>query len=275
MQARTLALVGATGGAGTTRTAVELAALGARDGRDVAVVDAAFTTQGLSEYVSGRIGTDLTALLTDETDASLSAATYPIDVGGDGNSGDGNGEGGDGTAPDNATGLPGRADAVPARAPFERVARAETAEAGRKLERRVDEAATAYDAVVVDTAPVGSNAAVAAVTAADRVEAVTPATAHGRDALQRLRGRVADVGGSVDGTVAVARAGGSDAERGGGGGSADSRLPAVDPEVDDAPAAASGTGAYVEALAETDERAFDAALGIEFEEPGLVDRIRS
>ncbi|OYR95948.1 cell division inhibitor, partial [Halorubrum sp. E3] len=46
MQATTLALVGATGGAGTTRTAVELAALGARDGRDVAVVDAAFTTQG-------------------------------------------------------------------------------------------------------------------------------------------------------------------------------------------------------------------------------------
>ena len=31
----------------------------------------------------------------------------------------------------------------------------------------------------------------------------------------------------------------------------------------------------VEALAETYERAFDAALGIEFEEPGLVDRIRS
>ncbi|KKF39305.1 hypothetical protein FK85_29590 [Halorubrum saccharovorum] len=67
MQATMLALVGATGGAGTTRTAVELAALGARDVRDVAVVDAAFTTQGLSEYVSGRIGTDLTTLVTDET----------------------------------------------------------------------------------------------------------------------------------------------------------------------------------------------------------------
>jgi len=268
MQARTLALVGATGGAGTTRTAVELAALGARDGRDVAVVDAAFTTQGLSEYVSGRIGTDLTALLTDETDAPLSAATYPIDVGG---VEEGGGDG-DGTAPDDATGLPGRADAVPARAPFERVARAETAEAGRKLERRIDEAATAYDAVVVDTAPVGSNAAVAAVTAADRVEAVRPATAHGRDALQRLRGRVADVGGSVDGTVAVARAEESNAESGG---DADSRLPAVDPAVADAPAAASGTGAYIEALAGAYERAFDAAVGVEFEESGLVDRLRS
>ncbi|QKY16557.1 AAA family ATPase [Halorubrum sp. CBA1229] len=258
MHTRTLALVGATGGAGTTRTAVELAALGARDGRDAAVVDAAFTTQGLSEYVSGRIDADITALVTDETGASLSAAAYPIDA-----------ESSDGD-PD----LPGRVDLLPARAPFERAARAKTAEAARKLERRIDEAATAYDAVVVDAAPVGSNEAVAAVTAADRVEAVTPATAHGRDALQRLRGRVADVGGSVDGTIAVARAGGSDAESDIGE-NADTRLPPVDPAVESAPEAATGTGEYVAALAETYERAFDAALGIEFEEPGLVERIRS
>jgi cellulose biosynthesis protein BcsQ len=262
MQATTLALVGATGGAGTTRTAVELAALGARDGRDTTVVDAAFTTQGLSEYVSGRIDTDLTALVTDEAGASLSAAAYPIDAGADESDAGG------------ATDLPGRADLIPARAPFERAARAKTAEAARKLERRIDEAATAYDAVVVDAAPVGSNEAVAAVTAADRVEAVTPATAHGRDALQRLRGRVADVGGSVDGTIAVARAGGSDAESDIGE-NADTRLPPVDPAVESAPEAATGTGEYVAALAETYERAFDAALGIEFEEPGLVERIRS
>jgi len=153
MHATTLALVGATGGAGTTRTAVELAALGARDGRDVAVVDAAFTTQGLSEYVSGRIGTDLTTLVTDETGASLSAGTYPIALGDGGTGGDSSG----GNAPD----LPGRADVIPARAPFERVARAKTAEAARKLERRIDEAATSYDAVIVDAAPVGSNEAVA------------------------------------------------------------------------------------------------------------------
>jgi cellulose biosynthesis protein BcsQ len=262
MRTKTLALVGATVGAGTTRTAVELAALGARDGRGVVVLDAAFTTQGLSEYVSGRIGTDLTALLTDETDASLSAATYPVQTD----------RGSDDT--DERTPLPGRADLVPARAPFERVGRAKTAEAARKLERRVDEAATAYDAVIVDAAPVGSNEAVAAVTAADRVEAVTPATTHGRDALQRLRGRVADVGGSVDGTVAVARTGetgsGSDGEM-----SADTRLPAVESAVESAPVAATATGAYAEKLAEAYERAFDASLGIEFEDPGLVDRIRS
>jgi len=123
MHATTLALVGATGGAGTTRTAVELAALGARDGRDVAVVDAAFTTQGLSEYVSGRIGTDLTTLVTDETGASLSAGTYPIARW--------ETEAPAATAAAATPGPPGRADVIPARAPFERVARAKTAEAAR------------------------------------------------------------------------------------------------------------------------------------------------
>ncbi|TKX85083.1 ParA family protein, partial [Halorubrum sp. SS5] len=175
MNATTLALVGATGGAGTTRSAVELAAMGARDGAEVAVVDAAFTTQGLSEYVTGRIDPDLTALLTDDPDAALSAAAYPI-----AGAGSAAGRPGGGDSRDDereATDLPGRVDAVPARAPFERVARAKTAEAARKLERRIDEAATTYDAVVVDAAPVGSNEAVAAATAADRAVAVRPATA--------------------------------------------------------------------------------------------------
>ncbi|ACM55680.1 P-loop NTPase family protein [Halorubrum lacusprofundi] len=263
MHATTLALVGATGGAGTTRTAVELAALGARDGRDVAVVDAAFTTQGLSEYVSGRIGTDLTTLVTDETGASLSAGTYPIALGDGGTGGDSSG----GNAPD----LPGRADVIPARAPFERVARAKTAEAARKLERRIDEAATSYDAVIVDAAPVGSNEAVAGVTTADRTAAVFPATTHGRDALQRLRGRIADVGGGLDRSIAVARnADGDETEN-----DANVRLPPTDPAVASAPTAATGSGAYARAVTAAFEDAFDATVGIEFEEPGLVDRLRS
>jgi len=271
MQATTLALVGATGGAGTTRTAVELAALGARDGLDVAVVDAAFTTQGLSEYVSGRIGTDLTTLITDETGASLSAATYPI-AGGEGHTGGvGNAGGGDaGDAPD----LPGRADAIPARAPFERVARAKTAEAGRKLERRIDEAVTSYDAVIVDAAPVGSNEAVAGVTAADRTAAVFPATMHGRDALQRLRGRIADVGAGLDRSIAVARGVGEEGTAGGDAESdADVRLPPTDPAVASAPTAATADGEYARAVAAVFEDALDATVGIEFEEPGLVDRL--
>ncbi|QWC19207.1 ParA family protein [Halorubrum sp. 2020YC2] len=277
MQATTLALVGATGGAGTTRTAVELAAMGARDGDDVAVVDAAFTTQGLSEYVAGRIDPDLTALLTDDPDAALSAAAYPLaGTGGDAEwSGSGTagsrGDGSEGDAPD----LSGRVDAIPARSPFERVARAKTAEAARKLERRIDEAATTYDAVVVDAAPVGSNEAVAAATSVDRAVAVRPATAHGRDAAQRLRGRIADVGGSLDATLAVERPG-----SGGDGGDDDPddgdagvvRVPATDPAVGAAPTAAGEDGAYARAMAAAYETAFDASLGVEFPEKGLIDR---
>ena len=276
MQATTLALVGATGGAGTTRTAVELAAMGARDGNDVAVVDAAFTTQGLSEYVAGRIDPDLTALLTDDADAALSAAAYP--VAGTGASaersgfGGGRGSGTDGgsDAPD----LPGCVDAIPARAPFERVARAKTAEAARKLERRIDEAATTYDAVVVDAAPAGSNEAVAAATTADRAVAVRPATAHGRDATQRLRGRIADISGSLDATLAVERPGSGS---GGGEGDRDDntgvvRVPATEPAVAAAPVAATGDDAYARAIAAAYETAFDASLGVEFPEPGLVER---
>ena len=276
MQATTLALVGATGGAGTTRTAVELAAMGARDGDDVAVVDAAFTTQGLSEYVAGRIDPDLTALLTDDPDAALSAAAYPLaGAGGDAEwSGSGTaGSRGDGSE-DDAPDLSGRVDAIPARSPFERVARAKTAEAARKLERRIDEAATTYDAVVVDAAPVGSNEAVAAATTADRAVAVRPATAHGRDATQRLSGRIADISGSLDATLAVERPGSGS---GGGEGDRDDntgvvRVPATEPAVAAAPVAATGDDAYARAIAAAYETAFDASLGVEFPEPGLVER---
>ncbi|GAA0727062.1 cellulose biosynthesis protein BcsQ [Halorubrum trapanicum] len=275
MQATTLALVGATGGAGTTRTAVELAAMGARDGDDVAVVDAAFTTQGLSEYVAGRIDPDLTALLTDDPDAALSAAAYPIagtredaELSGVGGGSRANG-GSD--APD----LAGRVDAIPARAPFERVARAKTAEAARKLERRIDEAATTYDAVVVDAAPAGSNEAVAAATSVDRAVAVRPATAHGSDAAQRLRGRIADVGGSLDATLAVERpgtgGGGGDEERDDGDAGV-GRVPPTDPEVAAAPTAATGDDAYARAIAAAYETAFDTSLGVEFPEKGLIER---
>lgn len=269
MQTTTLAVVGATGGAGTTRTAVELAAMGARDGRDVAVVDAAFTTQGLSEYVAGRIDPDLTALLTDDPDAALSAAAYPIAgtrAGGRREAGGGTGTDGDG-----GTDLPGRVDAVPARAPFERVARAKTAEAGRKLERRIDEAATTYDAVVVDAAPVGSNEAVAAATSVDRAAAVRPATAHGRDATQRLRGRIADVGGGLDATLAIERSG-ADGEEESGDDAAVVRVPETDPAVAAAPTAATGSHAYAQAIATAYETAFDTSLGVEFPESGLIDR---
>lgn len=236
----TLALVGATGGAGTTRTAVELAAMGARCGERVAVLDAAYATQGLSEYVSGRIDPDLTQLVTDSRDAALQTATHEI-----------------------GAQLPGTVAIVPARAPFERIARAKTAEAARALEERIDEAAETYDRVVIDTPPVAANQAVAAVTHADSVAAVIPASQHGRDGLQRLRGRLQDVGTGLN--VAISIRGDVSA--------ADVGLPETDPTVASAPVAGTAGDAYGEAVAAAYEMVFDTSLDVEFEENGVLDRI--
>ncbi len=254
MTATTLALVGATGGAGTTRTAIELATMGARDGRDVAVLDGDFVTQGLAEYVDGRIGPDLTTLVTDRTNDALTAAAY---------------------SPAGTRDLdsPARLDVVPVRAPFERLARARTAEAARAFEDRIEEAASGYDAVIVDVSPVASNEAIAAVTTVDRVVGVRPASPHGRDALQRLRGRVTDVGSAVDATLAVTGVGGAvtdpDGEQ-----DADLTIPATDPAIAAAPTVAAGDGAYARSIAAAYEELFGTTLGIEFEKEGLIGRLR-
>jgi len=175
----TAALVGATGGAGTTRLTVELGALLAGDGRDVAVLDAAFATQGLSDYLSGRIDPDFTVLLTDDRDAPLSAGLieFPLDD------------------------AAGRLACCPAFAPFERLARAKSPSAARALESRVAEAAAAFDHVLVDTPPVAANQAVAAVNAVDRTVVVAPASSRGRDAVQRATDRLADIGTGADAVV--------------------------------------------------------------------------
>lgn len=242
MAVTTLALVGAAGGAGTTRTTVELAAMGARDGRTVAVVDAAYATQGLAEYVSDRIAPDVTRLVTDGTDEPLASATHEI-----------------------GDALPGTVALVPARAPFERLARAKTAEAARELADRIAEAARNYDHVVIDTPPVASNQAVAAVMETDRVAAVVPASRHGRDALQRLRGRIADVGGDVD----LAFATGGDVPP------ADVALPEPAGGIASAPAAGSGTGSYSEAVARGFEVAFETSLDVEFGEDGVLGQVKT
>jgi septum site-determining protein MinD len=172
------ALVGATGGAGTTRLTVELAATLARDGREVAVLDAAFATQGLSAYLDGRLDPDLTALVTDRVDDPLSAGLveWGLDV-------------------------EGRVACCPAAAPFERIARAKTPTAAQEFEARIDEAGGAFDHVLVDTPPVAANQSVAAVNACERVAVVAPATTRGRDAVQRATGRLDDVGVDHDAVV--------------------------------------------------------------------------
>lgn len=241
MTETTLALVGAAGGAGTTRTAVELGAMGARDGRDVVVVDAAYATQGLSEYVSGRIDPDVTALVTDRQGTELSAAVHEV-----------------------GDALPGTLALVPARAPFERLARAQRPGAARALEARIDEAAAAYDHVVVDTPPVASNAAVSAVTAVDRVAAVTSADGHGRDALQRLRGRLDDVGAPHHATLSTR----------GSVPPADVAIPAMDPAIATSPAAGTDDGEIGEAVADAFETVFETELGVEFDGEGFLETLR-
>ncbi len=173
-----LALVGATGGAGTTRTVLETAAVLAREGRDVVVLDAAYATQGLADHLERRIDPDVTALCVEEAplDEGLLALEWPVD---------------------------GRVAVCPARAPFERVARAKTPEAARAFERLVGEAADRADHVVLDVPPVAANQAVAAVDAADRVALVAPDTGRGAAALPRMRDRLADLGCQPAGVLAT------------------------------------------------------------------------
>jgi septum site-determining protein MinD len=181
----TLSLVGAVGGAGTTRSTVECAAGLAREDRDVAILDAAYATQGLSDYLPGRIDPDITACCTENRSLEEGLVTLPLDA-------------------------PGRVACLPAYAPFERVARAKTPEAAQRLESLVDEAETRFDTVLVDTPPVAANQAVAAVTTADRVALVTPDSRRGADALPRAADRLRDLGVVPDYEVANAGTGAGD-----------------------------------------------------------------
>lgn len=173
---QTCALVGTAGGAGTTRLAVEMGATLTRTGRDVAVVDTAYETQGLADYVDGPVGADMTELVTEDT--PLDAVVQPAELD-----------------------TPGQLSLCPARAPFERLARAKTAGGAETLEKQIAAIALSHDVVLVDTPPVATNQAVAAVNAVDRIVAVTPDTERGEDALARLTGRLTDVGESLDAVV--------------------------------------------------------------------------
>lgn len=175
MSAQTVAYVGAAGGAGTTRTTLECATLLARHGRDVAVLDAAFGTQGLADRTNGRIETDVTELCLG--DEPLETGLVDRDVDG-----------------------AGRLAVCPARAPFERLARAKASSAATSFESLIAEAGRAFDHVLVDSPPIASNQAVAAATAGDAVAIVgnadrAPAT------LPRTRDRLSDVGVEASATV--------------------------------------------------------------------------
>lgn len=172
------ALVGATGGAGTTRLCVELAALCASEDESVVVLDASYATQGLADHVSGRIDTDVTALTTGERPLAEGLVTLET------------------------TGS-GTVELAPARAPFARVARAKTPEAAREFESLIQAARSRADRVLLDVPPVAANQAIAAVDVADRTALVAPGTTRGADGLARMRDRLADLDVDVDAAVAT------------------------------------------------------------------------
>lgn len=241
---RTAALASACGGAGATRLAVEVGATLARDGRSVALVDVAFETQGLADYVPGEIDPDVTAALADDADLEEVLVDLPVDA-------------------------PGPVSAAPARAPFERLARAQTADAARSLSDLLADAAERYDHVLVDAPPVATNQAVAAVTEVDAVGVVAPATDRGANAVARLRGRLADVGAGADLLVAN-RSDGSDL---------DGRADVVVPESEataavDAPAVSDPDEAFAPAVAAVAGGLFDASLSLSFPEGRLLERLR-
>ncbi|WP_348613196.1 ParA family protein [Halobaculum rarum] len=254
---RSLAIVGAVGGAGTTRTAVECAAALARDGREVAVLDAAYATQGLSELVRGRIDPDVTALCLDPR-RPLADGLYDLDAAVD-----------------------GRVVLAPAHAPFERVARASDDDAAQALADRVAEAVARFDHVLVDVPPVAANPAIAAVHAVDRVAIVAPDTEHGADGRRRQYDVLRDID-APDGDpagVAVAAPGSANRSDGNGSGEngngkadADATIPRGPVEFTAAPACL-GTDAFAAGVVAATETLFETELGVEFEESGVIGRL--
>ena len=244
MTVHSAALVGAVGGAGTTRLAVELGAAFARTGHRTLVLDLDVDTQGLASRVPGRLSPDSTRLLTDPG-LDLPDAVHSTDVD-----------------------VPGRLDLCPAHAPFTRVAAAKAPEAAQRLDDRLAEAQDCgYDAVLLDTPPVASNPAVAAVTAADRTALVASPDERGVDAIQRARGRLADVGATEDAIVTTRT-------------TPDASPPDADIAVPEAPNTdgdamdALGDSRFAQAVTETAELIFETTLGLDFEPPGGFGTIR-
>jgi hypothetical protein len=202
----------------------------------VAVLDAAYATQGLGDHVGGRIGTDVTALCTD--DRPLEAGLYDLET------------------------PAGRLAVCPARAPFERIARAKRPEAARRFEELLAEAGRAFDNVLVDTPPVAANQAVAAVTAAERVTAVAPAGPRGDDGLARIHDRLADLDA---GPAAVLRTWAEPTEE------ADATLPPAGETGPAAvPTAATGEDAFAAAVAAAVESLFGVEVPVDTDDGGRL-----
>jgi septum site-determining protein MinD len=242
---RSVALVGVAGGAGTTRLTVETATTLARDGRDVAVFDASFATQGLAQYVHGRIDVDITRLLTDE---SIAASDSFVDL---------------------ACETDGRVAVCPAYAAFAGLAAAKTTDAAQRFGNLLRETANAFDHVLVDTPPVGDNPSVAAVNATESTALVAPASQRGADALPRARDRLADIDATAD--VVVANRATDDHPLD------DATVVVPESDVTDVTGApvceANATGPYPTAVADVTETLFDVEVDLDLADPGVTDRL--
>jgi Mrp family chromosome partitioning ATPase len=241
----TAAVVGACGGAGATRLVVEAAATLARDGRRVAVLDAAVATQGLAGYVPGRIDPDLTGVLLEE-DLTLDDALHALDLD-----------------------APGAVEIAPVRAPFERFARAQTADAARSFEELLAGASRRFDHLLVDAPPVATNLGVAAATGADRVTLVAPPGERGADAVQRVRARLADVGAPTPAVVVNEGVGDGD-------GGLDPHVTVPDSDVrapSRAPAVGDPDAAFAPAVAAVAETATCADLSLSFPDAGALSSV--
>lgn len=168
MENESAAFVGAAGGVGTTRLTLASGVSLASAGTDVAVLDAAYATQGLADLTSGRLNPDMTALCLEET--PLEAGLVDRDIDG-----------------------AGRLAVCPAHAPFERIARAKTPDAAERFEERIAEAERGFDCVLVDTPPIAANQAVAAVSGVESVVVVCGAE-RAESAIPRMRDRLVDIG---------------------------------------------------------------------------------
>ncbi|MDS0220192.1 ParA family protein [Haloarcula sp. S1AR25-5A] len=242
MGVSTLAFVGCTGGAGTTRLTVETAATLARGGRSVAVVDAAFGTQGLATYIGGQLDTDVTAVAVG--DAPVDDALFEWDIDAD-----------------------GRVALCPAHAPFERLARAKTAESAQTLERAIEDVAGRFDHVLLDVPPVAANQAVAAVTAAQRRAHVVPASRRGSDLLPRQQGRLRDIGAPASAVIATRVHG----ENGESIEDAAHTVPHIGPDAP-RPLATDPDTDVAPTVATIAEDLLDVDLGLPFEDDGLFSR---
>lgn len=237
-----VAVVGAAGGVGTTRLTVECGATLARAGRDVAIVDTAFATQGLRSYIDRQITEDVTALLAGEV--SLGDVLYDI-----------------------STDLPGQLSLAPVRAPFERLARAQTAGAAQRLERQLAASSLSHDFVLVDTPPLGGNHAVASANAAEQIVLVTTETPRGRDALALMQARLEDIGETAD---AVWRNRTTESVTDG------IAIPESESRtVGDVPVCASPEETFAPAVADAVEETFDISLDLEFPPSGRFGSLRS